>query len=91
MMNLRINPLVIKDLKEIRYFIADNNLEKGAEMIEKIYSKFEDIQMFPGIGINLSKRVSIRADYKYAVCNDYVILYKVGKDYVEIYRIVNQY
>ena len=42
--------------------------------------------MFPGIGADLSKRVSFRTDYKYAVWENYVIVYKVGEEYVEIYR-----
>lgn len=90
-MKLRINPLVVKDLKEIRDYIADDNVEKAAETIEKIYSKFENIQMFPGMGAELFKRVSFRTDYKYAVWNDYVIIYKIRKEFVEIYRVVNRY
>lgn len=80
MMKLRINPLVVKDLKEIRDYIADDNAEKATETIEKIYSKFENIQMFPGMGAELSKRVSFLTNYKYAVWNDYVIIYKIGKE-----------
>ena len=91
MMKLRINPLVVADLKEIRNYIAEDNVEKATETIEKIYGKFENIQLFPGMGADLSKRVSFRTDYKYDVWNDYVIIYKVGKEYVEIYRVVNRY
>lgn len=91
MMKLRINPLVVADLKEIRNFIAEDNVEKAVETIDKIYGKFENIQLFPGMGADLSKRVSFRTDYKYAVWNDYVIVYKVGEEYVEIYRVVNRY
>ena len=91
MMKLRVNPLVVADLKEIRNFIAEDNVEKATETIEKIYGKFENIQLFPGMGTDLSKRVSFRTDYKYAVWNDYVIIYKIGKEYVEIYRVVNRY
>lgn len=91
MLKLRINPLVVKDLKEIRNYIADDNAEKATETIENIYGRFENIQLFPRMGADLSKRVSFRTDYKYAVWNDYVIIYKVGKEYVEIYRVVNRY
>lgn len=90
-MKLRINPLVVADLKEIRNFIAEDNIEKAVETIDKIYGKFENIQLFPGMGADLSIRVSFRTDYKYAVWNDYVIIYKVGEEYVEIYRVVNRY
>lgn len=89
MMKLRINPLVVMDLMEIRNYIAEDNPEKAKETIEIIYGKFENIQMFPHMGANLSKRVSFRTDYKYSVWNDYVIIYKIVEEYVEIYRVLN--
>lgn len=45
MMKLRINPLVVADLKEIRNFIAEDNVEKAVETIDKICAKFENIQL----------------------------------------------
>ena len=36
-MKLRINPLVVSDLKDIRNYIAEDNAEKATETIEKIY------------------------------------------------------
>ena len=91
MLKLRINPLVVKDLREIRDYIAEDNEECAAKTIQEIYSRFENIQVFPGIGADLSRRVSFRTDYKYAVWEDYVIIYKTGKEFVEIYRVVNRY
>ena len=55
------------------------------------YEKFEDIQMFPGIGADLSRRVSFRTDYKYVVWADYVIIYKIKDEYLEVYRVINRY
>ena len=49
MLNLRINPLVAKDLKEIRDYIAEDNAEYAVKTIKEIYGKFENVQMFPGI------------------------------------------
>jgi addiction module toxin, relE/stbE family len=91
MLKLRINPIVIKDIKGIREYIAEDNEDCAAKTIKEIYSKFENLQMFPSIGADLSKRVSFRTDYKYAIWEDYVIIYKVEKDYVEIYRVINRY
>ena len=91
MLKLRINPIVAKDLKNIRDYIAEDNEEYAAKTIKEIYGKFENLQMFPEMGSDLSKRVSFRTDYKYAIWEDYVIIYKVGNEYVEIYRVVNRY
>ena len=90
-MKLRINLLLVKDLRFVKDFIAEDNADKALETIQEIYSQFENIQQFPYIGVDLTKRVSFKTDYKYVVWEDYVVLYKVGKDVVEIYRVVNRY
>lgn len=67
MMKLRINPIVVEDLKTIKNFIAEDNADKASETIQKIYEQFENIQQFPYIGVDLSKRVSFKTDYKYVL------------------------
>ena len=79
MLKLRINPIVVRDLKNIRDYIAEDNEEYATKTIKELYGKFENLQMFPKMGSNLSKRVSFRTDYK------------IGNEYVEIYRIINRY
>ena len=91
MLRLRINPLVVKDLKNIKDYIAEDNEEYAAKTIKEIYDKFENLQMFPGMGSDLSRRVSFRTNYKYAIWEDYVIIYKISSEYVEIYRVMNRY
>ena len=91
MLALRINPLVAEDLKSIHDYIAEDSEEYSVKTIKNIYDKFQNLQLFPGIGSDLSKRVSFRTDYKYAIWENYVIIYKVKSDYVEIYRVINRY
>lgn len=45
-----MNPLVVTDLKGIRGYIAEDNEEYAVKTIHELYRKFENIQMFPGIG-----------------------------------------
>ena len=45
MMKLRINPLVAKDLKSIKDYIAEDNEEYAAKTIKEIYGKFENLQI----------------------------------------------
>lgn len=47
MLRLRINPIVVKDLKNIKDYIAEDNEEYAAKTIKEIYDKFENLQMFP--------------------------------------------
>lgn len=80
-----------EDLKNIKEYIAEDNEEMAVKTIQEIYSRIEKIQQFPYMGTDLSKRVSFRTNYKYAVSGNYVVLYKIGQEYVEIYRVVNRY
>lgn len=91
MLTLRINPLVVTDLKGIRDYIAEDSPEYAAKTIKEIYARFENLRMFPEIGADLSKRVSFRTDYKYVVWENYVIIYKIEKECVEIYRVINRF
>lgn len=91
MMKLRINPIVAEDLKNIREYITEDNEKLAVKTIQEIYARIENIQNFPYMGADLAKKVSFRKDYKYVICGNYVVLYKIGKEYVEIYRVVNRY
>jgi toxin ParE1/3/4 len=91
MIKLRINPLVVTDLIEIRNFIAEDNVDNATKTLKELYEKFENLQHFPHIGTGLSKRVKFRTEYKYLPWKDYVIIYKVSKSYIEIYRVINRY
>lgn len=90
-MKLRINPLVVADLKAIKDYIAEDNAEAARKTVDEIYKSFETIQQFPAIGVDLSKRVSFKTDYKYLVHGNYITLYLVNKDWVEIYRVIDRY
>ena len=91
MMKLRINPIVAEDLKKMKEYIAEDNEEMAVKTIQEIYARIENIQQLPYMGADLAKRVSFRTDYKYMICGNYVVLYKIGKEYVEIYRVVNRH
>ena len=91
MMKLRINPVVAEDLRNIKEYIAEDNEEMAVKTIQDIYAQIENIQQFPHMGANLAKRVSFRTDYKYVICGNYVLLYKISDEYIEIFRVVNRY
>ena len=59
--------------------------------IQEIYARYENIQQFPYMGADLAKRVSFRTDYRYVICGNYVVLYKIRDEYVEIYRVMNRH
>lgn len=91
MVKLRINPLIGEDLKNIKEYTAEHNEEMAVKTIQEIYTQVENIQQFPYMGADLSKRVSFPTDYKHVISGNYVVLYKLGDEYVDIYRVVNRY
>ena len=84
---IRITPLVIHDIKSIVDYIAEDNETTAKEMGEKLYIVIEDLKTFPNSGSNLSNKISVKVDYKYVICERYMIVYKVQDDYVSVYRV----
>ncbi len=91
MIKLRINPIVAEDLKNIKEYIAQDNEEMAVKTVRSILSQFENIQLFPHMGADLAKRVSFQTSYKYVIWEEYIVLYKIGKEFVEIYRVLNRH
>ena len=63
-MKLRINPLVVADLKAIKDYTVEDNAEAARKTVDEIYKSFENLQQFPTMGADLSKLVSFKTDYK---------------------------
>ena len=91
MMKLRINPKVEDDLKNIKKYISMDNEKMANKIIKDIFKIIEQIQRFPYMGANLSTRVSFKTEYKYVVYGNYIILYKIEKEYIGVYRIINRH
>lgn len=43
------------------------------------------------MGANLLKRVGFHTDHKNIIFGNYIVLYKIGEEYVEIYWVVNRF
>ncbi len=81
--------LLVK-LQEAEEAVADDNAEAARKTVDEIYKSFEDLQEFPAMGADLSKRVSFRTDYKYLVHGVYITLYLIEKDWAEVYRVIDR-
>lgn len=88
-MKLRINPEVVKDLKVIRKYIAEDSPEAAQKTINQMYDRFEKLLVFPNMGADLSTIVSFSTDYRYVISGEYIILYKLDDECISIYRVLN--
>lgn len=86
---LRLNPLVISDILAIKAYIAEDNPVAAMQMGTTIYSRIDGLTDFPGIGTSLRTKTNIKTDYRFLVCNSYLIFYKIEGEFVSVYRVLN--
>lgn len=86
---IRINPVAISDVQEIKAYIAEDRPEAAKKIGNAIYTKIEKLANFPNVGATLNSKINIRTDYRYLVCGVYLIFYKVEGEFVSVYRILN--
>ncbi|GAB6170715.1 type II toxin-antitoxin system RelE/ParE family toxin [Paradesulfitobacterium aromaticivorans] len=86
---IRINPVAITDVQEIKAYIAEDNPATAERMGNDIYSKVEKLADFPQMGVSLSSRINMKTDYRFLVCGIYLIFYKIEGEFVSVYRVLN--
>jgi len=86
---IRINPVAIADVQEIKAYIAEDNPAAAERMGNDIYSKVEKLADFPQMGVSLSSRINMKTDYRFLVCGTYLIFYKIEGEFVSVYRVLN--
>jgi addiction module RelE/StbE family toxin len=86
---IRINPVTIDDVLEMKAYIAENNPQVALKMGNAIYSRIEKLADFPEMGASLSSKINMKTDYRYLVCGNYLIFYKIEGDAVSVYRVLN--
>lgn len=90
MYRIRVNPLALKDLQEIKAYITKElcNPDAAAGVIKKIISRYEQLVEYPMMGTGLSTVLNVNTDYRYLVSGNYLIFYRVEGEHVSIYRIL---
>lgn len=90
MYKLRINPMAMEDLIEIKDYIT-RELENplvAMNTINNIIERYEKLRRFPLMGSDLSSKVNVNTDFRYLVSGNYIIFYRVNNEFVSIYRIL---
>lgn len=91
MMKLRINPEVIEDIAEIKQYIREElcNSTAADRIAKRIISAYKGLKTAPFIGAPLDSVLEVKTDYRFLVCGNYIIFYKVKDDVISIYRVMN--
>lgn len=90
MAELRISPEAAKDLREIREHIAVRLSAPAAaqKLVSRILQSIRGLAEFPTSGPCLSSVLNIETDYRFLVCGNYLIFYRVEQQTVFIVRVL---
>lgn len=88
---IQFSPNALEDLQGIEKCIKEDlsNLKASDRIIGMLFSEIERLSCNPGIGVKLSSRFGIEADYRYLVAEDYVIIYIRKESIVRIIDVFN--
>ena len=90
MAEIRFSPQAISDLQEAKTYIADElcNKQAAVNTITRIIKKIRILAEFPASGSPLSSVVGFETDYRFLVCGNYTVFYRIENQTVNIIRVL---
>lgn len=82
-------PVAYDDLDEIFTYIAADSLDAAASFLNEIDTAILRLEEFPEMGANPKNQRLTNKGYKILIVNDYLVLYVVIGEIIEIRRIVS--
>ena len=91
MTEIRLSPSALADLTELKDYIA---VESGSESlakktVEEILKRIRMLSAFPEIGTPLASVMEFDTPYRFLVCKNYHVFYRMDGDVVQIVRILH--
>ena len=65
------------------------NLDYANKLLKIIVTKINQLNEFPYIGPLLSIKIKVKTNYRYLICNKYIIFYKVDNKQIFVVRILH--
>lgn len=90
MTKLQISPAAKDDLVQIKEYISEelNNPQAAIELVGKITRRMRVLIEHPQIGPTLSSRIGMQTNYRYLICENYMIFYWCENNLVFVSRIL---
>lgn len=91
MIEIEYSPEAIEDLQEIEKYISIelDNIQSAEKIVDNIIDRIDCLSDMPEIGAPLSSRVDFETDYRYLVCGNYNVFYRIETDTAKIIRVLN--
>lgn len=88
--NIHYSPEAIHDLDEIWEYITSEfyNVNAAERIVNRIMDAIDCLKDFAYTGAMLSSIVEIKSDYRYLVCENYMVFYRVNENQVYIDRVL---
>ena len=90
MAELRVSPEAANDLREIRKYIAIQLDAPVAaqKLVSRILQSMRRLADFPKSGPALSSVLNVETDYRFEICGNYLIYYRLEQGTVYIIRVL---
>jgi plasmid stabilization system protein ParE len=90
MIKIQLSPKAIDDLQQTKEYIVEEFCSEQAAIntVAKITKRIGMLADFPEIGAPLSSVIGIETDYRFLVCGNYTVFYRLENDIVRIVRIL---
>ena len=88
-LKIKINPLAVSDAKEVKEYIREENINAINKFTQILIDSIENLAEFPELGMELSKKIEVKTDYRYLIVDEYIIFYKFDAKYLYVYRILS--
>jgi toxin ParE1/3/4 len=83
---LIVSPEARADLRQIEEYIGEDNPKAAVDFVARLTARFDYLVTFPGMG---RKRDEIRPGYRSVTEGEYIIVYRLRTDGVEILHVVH--
>lgn len=89
-MNVHVSPAAKQDMLDIKLYITHNlgNSIAANNTLARITSELRKLQQHPTWGARLSAIVDIETDYRYLLCGNYMVFYRIAHDAVYVDRVI---
>lgn len=90
MAEIKFSPEAITDLQRTKAYITEElcNEQAAAGTVAKITKRIRQLSDFPEIGVLLSSIVDFETDYRFLVCGNYTVFYRIENQIVNIVRVL---
>ena len=86
----KVNPLAVSDVKEAKEYIREENINAINKFSQILAYSIEHLAEFPELGMELSKKLEVKTDYRYLIVDEYIIFYKFDSKCLYVYRILSR-